>query len=99
MLQTALILCKACQLMEERCRLIRLMVDSVFQTQMEATAKRMETILGETLKLQLDSNRCHQLSNKKEKYQSEIEELFSAQIILLAALLLNNNDMIYILNK
>ena len=76
MLQTVLILCKACQLMEEHCSLIKLMVDSVFQIQMEATAKRMEIMLEEALKLLLDSNRCHLLSNKKEKYLLEIEELF-----------------------
>jgi hypothetical protein len=56
--------------------LIRLMVDLVFQILMEATAKRMEIMSEEALKLLLDSNRCHLLSNKKEKYQLEIEELF-----------------------
>jgi|APCry1669189768_1035252.scaffolds.fasta_scaffold06867_3 hypothetical protein len=76
MLQMVLILCKACQLMEEHCRLIRLMVDLVFQILMEATAKRMEIMSEEALKLLLDSNLCHLLSNKKEKYQLEIEELF-----------------------
>jgi len=62
--------------MEEHCRLIRLMVDLVFQILMEATAKRMEIMSEEALKLLLDSNLCHLLSNKKEKYQLEIEELF-----------------------
>jgi hypothetical protein len=51
------------------------MEDSVFLTQMQAVVKQMETMWEEALKLLLDSNQCHRLNSRKEKYQLEIEEL------------------------
>lgn len=52
------------------------MEDLVFQIQMQVVGKQMEIMWGEARKLLLDSNQCRRHSNKKEKYQLGIEELF-----------------------
>jgi hypothetical protein len=43
---------------------------------MQVVGKQVEIMWVEVPKLLLDSSQCHPLSNKKEKYQLEIEELF-----------------------